>query len=215
MPACGKPYSYRFNIRPCSNRIMGVDHHPHKCESIGDLPVRARGDDGSEYHLLIRNVRYAPTFKDSLISINQLWLESKVDVTFKDLCCLITRCGKRFPFDKPKATGLYTWRVLSNATKQTRMSSTAEDKTSVRPSVNRTTVPCIPATATGTASSLSFQATHSSKSVSHIASLAPDVAARHMHRRLHLGARRMNLLPSLTADAPVNLSRAGSVHRPW
>ena len=55
---------------------------------------------------------------------------------------------------------------------------------------------------------MSFKATHSSKSISHIGSLAPDLAAQHMHRRLHVGSRRMNLLPALTADAPANLSRA-------
>ena len=56
------------NIRACSNRIMGVDHQPHQCVSMGDMPVRARCDDGYEYDLLIKNVRYAPTFRDSLIS---------------------------------------------------------------------------------------------------------------------------------------------------
>ena len=106
------------NLRPCSNRIMGIDHNPHNCSSIGDLPIKARGDDGFEYNLVVKNVRCAPTFKDSLISINQLWLESKVDVSFKDVCCLVTPCGKRLPFDRPKGTGLYTWRVLSNVPKQ-------------------------------------------------------------------------------------------------
>ena len=55
---------------------------------------------------------------------------------------------------------------------------------------------------------LSLQATHSSKSISHIASLAPNIAAQYLHRRFHVGARRMNLLPPITADAPSNLSRA-------
>ena len=73
-----------INLRPCSNRIMGVDHQPHRCISLGDMPIRARGEDGFEYNLLIKNVRHAPTFKDSLISVNQLWLESKVDVLLSD-----------------------------------------------------------------------------------------------------------------------------------
>ena len=96
---------------------MGIDHKPHDCLYIGDLPVRARGDSDKEYNLIIKNVRCAPTFKDSLISINQLWLESKVDVLFKDTCCLITPCGKRLPFDQPKGTGLYLWRVISDVPK--------------------------------------------------------------------------------------------------
>ena len=199
------------NLKPCSNRIMGIDHQPHDCVSLGDMPIRARGEDGYEYHLVIKNVRYAPTFKDSLISINQLWLESKVDVSFKDVCCLITPCGKKFPFDKPKGTGLYAWRVQGNAsmyetpTKRVRF---ADTRIASSQSESAATRPATTSVQTTSASAMSFQATHSSKSLSHIASLAPDTAARHMHRRLHLGSRRMSRLPSLTADAPENLSRA-------
>ena len=198
-----------INIRPCNNRIMGIDHQPHECTLLGDMPIKARCNDGFEYHLVIKNVRCAPTFRDSLISINQLWLESKVDVSFKDACCLITPCGKRFPFDRPKGGGLYAWRVqrdvpkCKNLSKHVRFADT--QSTSFQSS---TAAPRSAGGSISTASALSFQATHSSKSLSHISSLAPDVAARHMHRRLHLGARRMNLLPSLTADAPDNLSRA-------
>ena len=200
------------NLKPCNNRIMGIDHHPHDCSSLGDLPILARGTDGMEYKLLIKNVRCAPTFKDSLISINQLWLESKVDVSFKDTCCLITPCGIRLPFDQPKGTGIYIWRVLSNepkAQKHVRFDPTlATSRRNVKAAaVPNSHVSTAPDTSRAP-SALSFQPTHSSKSISHIASLAPDTAAQYMHRRLHLGARRMNLLPSLTADAPDNLSRA-------
>ena len=201
-----------INLRPCNNRIMGIDHRPHDCSSVGDMPVLARGDDGMEYELLVKNVRCAPTFKDSLISINQLWLESKVDVSFKDICCLITPCGKRLPFDQPKGTGIYMWRVLSNASKSQKsvqfdLTSSASRRDDVSAADSKPKI----STVLGTdkpPSALSFQPTHSSKSISHISSLAPDTAAQLMHRRLHLGARRMNLLPSLTADAPDNLSRA-------
>ena len=202
-----------INLRPCNNRIMGIDHKPHVCSSMGDFPVLTRGDDGSEYNVLIKNVRCAPSFKDSLISINQLWLESKVDVLFKDVCCLITPCGKRLPFEQPKGTGLYVWRVLRDApSKRKHVRFSAAEATS---SQSESASPCSSGTsssavqsAAGAPSALSFRPTHSSKSVSHIASLAPDTAAQYMHRRLHVGARRMNLLPSLTADAPDNLSRA-------
>ena len=173
---------------------MGVDHQPHRCVSLGDMPVRARGVDGLEYNLMIKNVRYAPTFKDSLISINQLWLESKVDVSFKDVCCLITPCGKRLPFDKPKGTGLYMWKVLSNAAKHdthnnlakpvraTKSVTFSQDLAAVKPAAHK------PPALKQTGSALSFQPTHSSKSISHISALAPDVAAKFMHSRLHVAS---------------------------
>ena len=201
------------NQRPCSNRIMGIDHRVHDCPVIGDMPIFAKGSDGLEYQLLLRNVRHSPTFMDSLISINQLWRESKVDVIFKDSCCLRAPCGKQFPFGVPRATGLYVWNVVSVISKGERMAPTVSLQSHGRnyhndplskPGAN----PLKTSDAKPRSKVLSFQATHSSKSISHIASSAPDIAAQHMHRRLHIGARRMNLLPSMTADAPSNLSRA-------
>ena len=199
---------------------MGIDHKAHECPYVGDLPVFALGSDGLEYPILIKNVRYSPTFKDSLISINQLWLESKVDAVFKDVCALSTPCGKNFPFSKPHATGLYTWIVMSNSArvKQQQQQPKQHDKCTLKHSSIKasleTPVSPQPATERGGGSytskgkAMTFNATHSSKSVSHVGSLAPDLAAQHMHRRLHIGSRRMNLLPTLTADAPANLARA-------
>ena len=50
---------------------------------------------------------------------------------------------------------------------------------------------------------------------SHIASLPPDEAARHMCRRLHLGVGKMRALPSITADAPSNLGKASASTSPF
>ena len=41
-----------------------------------------------------------------------------------------------------------------------------------------------------------------------VSALRPDAAAAHMHRRLHLGVKRMAALPALTADAPPNVAKA-------
>ena len=40
--------------------------------------------------------------------------------------------------------------------------------------------------------------------------LAPDEAARFIHRRLHAGVERLRRLPAVTADAPEVLARARS-----
>ena len=54
--------------------------------------------------------------------------------------------------------------------------------------------------------------------ISHIASLPPDEAARHMCHRLHLGAVdkiKMRALPSIMADAPSNLAKARACTSPF
>ena len=173
------------NVRLCSAKIIGIDHDPHEIKSIGDLPVKAIDSLGIEYELLIKNVRHAPRFKDTLISVGQLWEEGQVDAVFKDKCYITTPCKKSFPFKKSKGAGLYTWHVKHN--------------TSYKPSASS---PSTPKKKVTFDQALSFQPTHSSKTSSHIARLHPDTAAKYMHRRLHVGARRMNLLPELTADAP-------------
>ena len=96
-----------INVKPCSAKIIGVDHEPHTLTSIGDMPIKALDSNGMEYQLLIKNVRHAPKFKDTLISVGQLWEESKVDVVFKDVCLFKTSCNKMFPFKKGKGAGLY------------------------------------------------------------------------------------------------------------
>ena len=83
-----------INTRPCRDRISGVDQVEHACPLIGDLPVRALGNDRKEYRLLIRNVRHTPSVADSLISVSQLWSEGGVDVSFGNRCELTTKCGQ-------------------------------------------------------------------------------------------------------------------------
>ena len=168
-----------INVKTCSTRILGVGQSSHQCTAIGDMPIRAKASDGKERDLILRNVRYASSFTDTLISVGQLWQDSAVDAVFKDECCLVLPCGLKFPFSKGKGAGLYMWKV-----------------TPIRPSVNsirdhisrfaRDALPKSPSPPSNRQlRALSFH-TRSSKSISHIASLHPDVAARYMHRRLSL-----------------------------
>ena len=196
------------NIRSCSTRILGVGQAPHQCTAIGDLPIRARASDGTERNLILRNVRYVSTFTDTLISVGQLWQDSSVDTVFKDCCYLSLPCGLRFPFSKAKGAGLYTWRVSPIRPRFVDRRLVTPRATPASPSPRSSEPPPQPHhPAKAQRRALSFH-TRSSKSIAHIASLHPDVAARYMHRRLHVGTRRMNLLPKLTEDAPENLTRA-------
>lgn len=45
-------------------------------------------DRGREIKLIVRGVRYSPNFSDTLISVDQLWHDSRIDTTFRDVCCL-------------------------------------------------------------------------------------------------------------------------------
>ena len=59
---------------------------------------------------------------------------------------------------------------------------------------------------------------HTTSHISHIASLPPDEAARHMCHRLHLGAVdkiKMRALSSIMADAPSNLAKARASTSPF
>ena len=172
----------------CSSVVSGVDNKSHDCTHIGNLPLTVCNDSGAAVKVVIRNVRCVPSFTDSLISIRQLWLESKVDVRFGDQCVFITSSGVKLPF-VPAKKNLFIWRAARGHAPQQSTQHSAVTETSDGKSMF----------------------IHSSKSISHIASLHPDQAAVHLHRRLHVGAKRMQSLPRLTADAPDNLSRSRPV----
>ena len=55
-----------INVRPCSAKIIGIDHEPHEIKSIGDLPVKALDSLGLEYDLLIK--MYATPLASRILS---------------------------------------------------------------------------------------------------------------------------------------------------
>ena len=169
------------NTRPCADKIVGIDHAVHTCSQIGDLPMLARDSQGVYHKVTLPNVRFAPTLRDTLISVDKLWRESKVTALFGDNACLKEASGRVYPVQRER--GLFMWRV--RCASNLRPTSTGPDS-----------------------SALTAFAVHSSRSTSHIEAMRPDVAAAHIHRRLHIGVKRMALLPTLTADAPANISKA-------
>ena len=52
---------------------------------MGDLPIVAQDAAGVHRQLLLQNVRCVPTIPDSLISIDQLWDDMRVDTQFRDI----------------------------------------------------------------------------------------------------------------------------------
>ena len=133
---------------------------------------------------MVRNVRCVPTITDSLISIDQLWDESRTDVVFRDIRSVIlpgeSTGSRTFPFERE--AGLNMWNVVGNAGDPAR----PYDHLSHTQILN----------------------VHSTRASSHVASLSTAAAVDLFHHRLHAGAERLRRLPRITADAPECLTHA-------
>ena len=105
------------NLRPCNDRVEGVDRKVHPCTCMGDLPIVAQDAAGVHRQLLLQNVRCVPTIPDSLISIDQLWDDMRVDTQFRDIRSVFfpgeQTSSRQFPFER--SAGLNMWHVYGNA----------------------------------------------------------------------------------------------------
>ena len=179
-----------INVRGCRDSLVGLEDTVVECRYIGDLPVSCTDSSGERRTLLIRNVRYADS-SDALVSVRQLWREQGIDVAFRDTNALrLVHNGHQLdlPFKWDAHEGVYIWKPLS--LKQEGLSATTLAK-------------CL------------VGKIHRGATCSHIARLAADAAAHAMHRRLHLGAKRLRSLPLLCADAPPQLRSASEVSCPF
>ena len=70
---------------PCSDIIVDANGHRVTCAFKGDLPLLAQDSQGKEFHIVLRGVRYSPSFEDTLVSVDQLWYSSHIDTRFRDL----------------------------------------------------------------------------------------------------------------------------------
>eukprot|EP00965_Chrysotila_dentata_P213921 6187919-Pleurochrysis_carterae.AAC.1 len=61
---------------------MGVDKLPKQCTSIGDLRLLAVDISGVSRPILLRGVRCAPSFQDTLLSVSQLCADRGARCTF-------------------------------------------------------------------------------------------------------------------------------------
>ena len=169
-----------INFRSIRDEIFGIDGKGCAILGIGDLPVVCRDKKGNLQHLLIKGVRYAPEFTDTLFSVEQFWQTSRVEVRFGSHRDVLLpddseAPGIGLPF--VHRDGLFIWDIapLSAASAHAR------------------------ALATGL---------HRPKSSSHVASLPADDAAKLMHRRLHCSASTLRSLGEKCSDAPAVLRGA-------
>ena len=170
----------------------------------------------------ITNVRYVPSFKYTLVSVDQLWQEQRVDSRFKDLHYLQfprtgLLSGLRVPFDPTSRLNSITVGSLAGLQggKLTPLMP-APFKASVPTIVP---VPAVPAKPTASLAAsdkpAAMQPTqrtkhsallfHRPKSTSYINSMPASRAGELLHRRSHLGHAKIRALPNSSKDAPKNL----------
>ena len=56
-----------------------------RCSGIGDLPVIVHTSGGDVIRFAFTNVRCVPQFKYTLLSVDQMWEEQRIDARFRDL----------------------------------------------------------------------------------------------------------------------------------
>eukprot|EP00965_Chrysotila_dentata_P257369 6212866-Pleurochrysis_carterae.AAC.2 len=133
---------------------------------------------GNMQQLTLRNVRCVPSFRDSLLSVNQLWASTSTECRFGSTLALLSppcATGGRLLLPFGRSAGLYVWRVI------------LRDSASPSNAARAMTI-------------------HASRSRHYVNVMSPRDATVCPHRRLHIGATRLRQLPKLTADAPASLA---------
>ena len=197
-----------INVTSCSDVIVDANGRKVKCPHRGDLPLLVTDKSGKEYTILLRGVRYSPSFEDTLISVDQLWYASKIDARFRDLRQL--SCTKTpqvegstltLPFGRHR--GLYMWKV------------------GVLPAPESTTPPATPRVPRGASrghsvklGSVRKSGIHAANTHSHVRTLPADDVAAVLHRRLHIGLGLLRRLGGRASDVPSHVASAHNVTCP-
>eukprot|EP00966_Prymnesium_polylepis_P069098 1605457-Prymnesium_polylepis.1 len=139
------------------------------------MPVFARTAAGSLIRLAFTNVRCVPTFQYTLLSVDQIWAEQRVDARFADLRHLQlpeSSGGHVIPYDRSlKLSTLVLVSAIASPDSLGRMAPRCHVAKSPAQGKNHTAL-------------LGF---HSLKSTAHIAKLSAAQAGELMHRRRHQG----------------------------
>lgn len=208
-----------INVRPCDERIACADGVEHRCTAIGDLPLVAINHTGRECTVLLRDVRCVPSFTDTLLSIEQLWTTSRIDVVFRNRKCLV-QVDKddnelvALPF--AWKDGLYRWEVGAVAHASLRERPPPPPRRSAKlascPSCGDAGAikgePCYVHHSGAAMKSKDATGVHGAHASSHLEALSPNELAAVLHRRLHVSLNRIRRLVTVAADVPSNAARA-------
>ena len=179
-----KDASLLTNTRPCNDTMYGADGLKQECSCIGELPVLAPDRNGKMRKTTVTNVRCVPGFVCPMLSVRQLWRDSKVNTLFADRQCLVVADSDgsctELPFELA-ADDLYRWEVQ---------------------------VPDAPLSKVRGARSIGsafIGGIHAAGSMSHLEIMSAADVGTAMHHRLHLSSGILRRLPSCTTDAPAAL----------
>ena len=162
------------NIRPCSSVFHGMDRVKHRATCIGDMHIKCFDQHNELVGLKISDVRVFQNVKDSLLSVSQLWTQGKVQVLFgADNVIILNGKGDGQSLSLPivERNGIFEWLVHPDA----RRPNGRPPKNSCynhRP---------------GRACFGSGAMIRSTKSHTYFNEYSPNIAAHHMHNRLHAG----------------------------
>ena len=139
-------------------------------------------ESGKIHEYTIKNVRYIPSYIDTLISVNQLWEEQQIDAVFSNVKSIIFPDGVRVPIKW--GNGVYGVKTVINP--------------KLRHELGDISTPV----------GARALAAHNAHAHSHIKKLPPNALAQLMHNRLHLSLEKIKRLPHNTTDAPQTLALA-------
>ena len=172
------------NLRSCKDSVKGIGGDSNMYR-VGDLEISTLDENGRETTIKLTNVRLTPDVDIALISVRQL-IGANFEVMLGTPLCLRSPISEA-TLPLHMSNGLYL--LKGHAAPSPTRHEAAE--------INVT-------------HAAAFSSARDPHSTSHIAALPPEEAARHMCRRLHLGMGKMRALPTITADVPSNLGKAGA-----
>ena len=184
------------NIRACDETFKAANGKKSKCDSIGDMPVLAKDTTGRIFRFVLKNVRYVPEFKYTLLSVNQLWNEQGINATFADAKHLVFPDGAVVPFDPRFALCAVTMVSEPGLLKVLKQSTDNRAATKRDSEFG------------GSAEHKCLLGFHNIKSTAHVARLPAAQAGELLHRRSHMGVNKIRSLPHVSGDAPKILASA-------
>ena len=212
---CHPHQSDLINFRYKKEIITGISGGECEVVGIGDLPMIGKDDQGKLHKFLLTNVRVVPSFTDTLVSIEQLWSESRTDIRFCDIRKIFIPESDhgppiQLPFDR--IDGLYQMGVAAvNRLKGDATSRSIGRSLAASPSKELPTYELPQDRSRDQDHASKAEQTHGAKSTSHLAALSSDAVIDALHRRLHVSQDLLRKLPDRTADAPANL-KSGRTH---
>ena len=94
------------NLRKCDERFRAASGAIGICKLVGDMPILVKLSTGEIAVVTIKNVRYIPEFKYTLLSVDQLWREQKIDSVFGDTRALVFPNGEKVNYATDSKLGV-------------------------------------------------------------------------------------------------------------